>query len=180
MKIKQRHKPGCNTSGNCRCPYRVDVRKWGQRFRISLKTADFKKAEKLGADYERSLSRQVTPIKKTSAEGAVSMKQFVQSYRHNAKRRRIDINLTPGQFISVGSGNCYYCGIAPNPASGLNGIDRVDSAKGYELGNVVPCCKMCNWAKRDFTTEEFFAWVARLVSFQLVRAQFASPERPAA
>lgn len=43
-----------------------------------------------------------------------------------------------------------------------NGIDRVDSAQGYVLTNVVPCCKQCNRAKSDLSREEFLTWVERV------------------
>ena len=43
-----------------------------------------------------------------------------------------------------------------------NGVDRIDNSRGYEEGNVVPCCRQCNWSKRDLTTEQFLAWVLRV------------------
>ena len=36
-----------------------------------------------------------------------------------------------------------------------NGIDRVDSSKGYEYNNVVSCCKNCNSAKMQLSIKEF-------------------------
>lgn len=36
-----------------------------------------------------------------------------------------------------------------------NGIDRIDSSKGYENNNVVPCCKNCNSAKMELSINEF-------------------------
>lgn len=50
------------------------------------------------------------------------------------------------------SSPCTYCGqIQEN----FNGLDRINSAKGYTMDNVVPCCKHCNWAKNDMTIKEF-------------------------
>jgi hypothetical protein len=43
-----------------------------------------------------------------------------------------------------------------------NGIDRLDSSRGYEMGNVVPCCKQCNWAKNDIPYDEFLDWIKRV------------------
>lgn len=37
----------------------------------------------------------------------------------------------------------------------FNGIDRIDSLKGYILENVVTCCYQCNYAKSDLDIEEF-------------------------
>ena len=61
--------------------------------------------------------------------------------------------------------DCHYCGVAPqvggsrNKHVKRNGIDRVDSQKGYVTGNVVPCCKRCNVAKNDQTYDEYLAQV---------------------
>lgn len=37
-----------------------------------------------------------------------------------------------------------------------NGLDRVDNTKSHTKENCVPCCKYCNYAKRNLTIEEFF------------------------
>ena len=49
-----------------------------------------------------------------------------------------------------------------------NGIDRVDSSKGYTLENSVPCCKYCNIAKHTMTSTEFYAWVRRVYEFNFL------------
>jgi len=40
-----------------------------------------------------------------------------------------------------------------------NGIDRLDSSKGHVIDNVVPCCKWCNYAKRERSYKDFLDWV---------------------
>lgn len=45
------------------------------------------------------------------------------------------------------------------------GLDRRDSSRGYDLDNVVPCCRACNVAKNDMTVDEFRAWLLRVYSF---------------
>lgn len=45
---------------------------------------------------------------------------------------------------------CHYC-TGPLERQGT-ALDRLDSTKGYEVGNVVPCCKNCNTLKGDFLT----------------------------
>jgi hypothetical protein len=55
------------------------------------------------------------------------------------------------------SGDCYYCGKAP-----ANGIDRIDSSRKYEKGNVVSCCSTCNYGKREMSTDEFLSWIRRV------------------
>jgi 5-methylcytosine-specific restriction endonuclease McrA len=42
-----------------------------------------------------------------------------------------------------------------------SGIDRLDNAIGYEPPNCVPCCDICNLAKRDMSYGAFVAWMRR-------------------
>lgn len=58
---------------------------------------------------------------------------------------------------------CHYCGAEPSP---LNGVDRVLNDHGYYVSNVVPCCKHCNFAKRDRTKKDFISWAIRLAEHQ--------------
>ena len=46
-----------------------------------------------------------------------------------------------------------------------NGIDRIDSSKGYTVENSVACCKYCNTAKNTMTENEFYEWVRRVYEF---------------
>lgn len=50
-----------------------------------------------------------------------------------------------------------------------NGIDRIDNNKGYTIDNVVPCCKMCNQAKNDYTLQEFQDWVEKIYNKMFIR-----------
>lgn len=43
-----------------------------------------------------------------------------------------------------------------------SGIDRVDSSVGYEIGNIVPACKICNFAKSNLTQDDFKSWAKRI------------------
>lgn len=46
-----------------------------------------------------------------------------------------------------------------------NGIDRVDSSKGYTKDNSVACCKYCNTAKNTMTEDEFYNWIKRVYEY---------------
>lgn len=46
-----------------------------------------------------------------------------------------------------------------------NGVDRVDSSKGYTVENSVPCCKYCNTAKNTMSESEFLKWIKRVYNF---------------
>jgi len=45
-------------------------------------------------------------------------------------------------------------------------MDRIDSNKGYELSNVVPCCKICGRAKMDLPYEDFMEWINRIIKYR--------------
>jgi hypothetical protein len=83
----------------------------------------------------------------------------------------IAFKLSLKEFKKLTQGNCFYCGTIPGNLSitrpsidkklndhkiyRYNGIDRVDSSKGYVKGNVVSCCKWCNIAKWNKNQKEF-------------------------
>lgn len=46
-----------------------------------------------------------------------------------------------------------------------NGIDRIDSSKGYTVENSVSCCKYCNTAKNTMSEVDFFKWIKRVYDF---------------
>ena len=46
-----------------------------------------------------------------------------------------------------------------------NGIDRVDSSKGYTDENSVTCCKHCNTAKNTMSEDDFYKWIKRVYEF---------------
>lgn len=68
---------------------------------------------------------------------------------------------TLDEFRRLVHSDCHYCGAHGDP---LNGLDRVDSNKGYEPGNIVPCCRWCNRAKFTRAPEEFIEHARRIAN----------------
>jgi hypothetical protein len=70
--------------------------------------------------------------------------------RNNAARRGLswDLDFTTWDFLR--SQPCDYCGLKIETKIGS--LDRLDNSKGYELGNVVPCCFICNTMRNDIWT----------------------------
>ena len=115
-------------------------------------------------------------------------KRVVASYKRNARKRGLAWVLSDVEIKQLFSAPCHYCGSEPanfgrpsttaasdpQPNRGLvySGIDRIDSTRGYETLNVVPCCRVCNWAKNKRTYAEFQEWLDRLVVFRL---EFSAP-----
>lgn len=87
------------------------------------------------------------------------------SYKDCSKNRNIEFNLTKEDISKIIYNKCHYCNDPPEErlvkchkkfkSIAYNGIDRVDSSKGYIIGNVVTCCYKCNIAKSDLTYNEF-------------------------
>lgn len=114
--------------------------------------------------------------------GMGSLNKLFYVYKRNAERRKYEFLLTLENFIALIGTNCYYCGSSPskyfknqNSNGGIyyNGIDRLDNDRGYVLGNCVPCCSSCNYAKRDMSYSQFKDWVDR-VSDHLVSREILS------
>jgi len=110
------------------------------------------------------------------APGRGMMNHLLSIYKAAALRREHCWELTDGQFDAVTQSHCHYCGQPPserkhnkrfNGAYKCNGIDRKDSAAGYVMSNVVPCCKTCNYAKRTMGYDEFIGYLKRAGRFQL-------------
>ena len=88
-------------------------------------------------------------------------------YKSMAIYRGLHWDLTKEQFNNLISENCYYCGNTPKEQQSLkrynktgipvltNGVDRIDSNKGYSIDNCVPCCTICNRMKLNYSLTDF-------------------------
>lgn len=94
--------------------------------------------------------------------GESACHQAYLQYKHKSKRCNIEFDLSFEKYKEISSQNCYYCDIPPSNKAYTkarngyyinNGIDRVNNSKGYVDGNMVPCCKQCNFNKADITIE---------------------------
>lgn len=73
-----------------------------------------------------------------------------------SKQRGIPFLLSFEEYKEAVSHPCYYCSfkLCSQVVEG-SGLDRIDSNKGYEVGNVVSCGHRCNSIKNeDLTVEE--------------------------
>lgn len=85
-----------------------------------------------------------------------------------ASKKYVYINLI--EFLDfyglAKSRSCRYCGLKENDFWKIEllstrgtyirnmGVDRIDSDKGYEIGNVCLCCVACNMAKSNHHSEK--------------------------
>lgn len=93
------------------------------------------------------------------------------SYKRNAKERGLAWDLTTEDCEALFIENCHYCGRSPEETASLMGIDRRDNIHGYNPGNAIPCCWLCNRGKKDDTYEVFSAYLDRLASFRNAKYQ---------
>ena len=108
--------------------------------------------------------------------GDASLNHLLGNKRGNAKRRNLEWKLTKEYFYLLSKSPCYYCGTKPFyitnehksfyfGATKHNGIDRINSDKGYIKGNVVPCCLNCNHAKGTLSTKEFLTHIKKIYEY---------------
>lgn len=89
-----------------------------------------------------------------------------KNYKSCSKRRGIDFLLTKEEFLLFWNKPCYYC----NSEINTIGLDRVDSDKGYEISNIVPCCSRCNMAKSDMNILKYIEHCAKVIhNFKMSR-----------
>ena len=98
-------------------------------------------------------------------------------YKCNAKTRSHSFNLSKEDFREITSKSCAYCGSVPKPYYAknrsvinvvpylCNGVDRMNNKIGYEVGNCVPCCDLCNYMKRSMRVEDFLTHIRKIASY---------------
>jgi hypothetical protein len=99
-----------------------------------------------------------------------------RKYKASARARGHELEHGFNEFIKAVKSRCHYCGSPPKPHTyanyypgkifHYNGLDRVDSFKGYTKENCVPACVRCNVAKSSGSVEDFLEWAHQLVSHQ--------------
>lgn len=107
--------------------------------------------------------------KKSLPYGEAAFNRTFGHYKNNAKKKKREFLLSRDEFREITSSDCFYCGCSPNQKGNKtkknnghylhNGIDRIDSTKGYVNGNVVSCCYKCNYSKRSQSFDNFLKWV---------------------
>ncbi len=119
----------------------------------------------------------------------VTINAYYRRYRYDCKSRNL-IPLDKDNWFQLVSQPCIYCGQTQerNEATAkwynvkarenlsdesllrytckLNGIDRIDSSRGYELDNCAPCCAKCNKMKLHYEVDDFLDHVKRICQYQ--------------
>ena len=154
------HRKPCGTTQSkylCKCDCGTEISVLMQ----NLKNGNTKSCGCLSADIKEQ---------KKLPENRGVINQIILGYKRHARDRNLCWKLDYEQVKEIILSQCYYCGtersnikITKNCKNGFayNGIDRIDSSKGYEIDNVVPCCKICNVAKLNMSQKEFVLWIQK-------------------
>jgi len=118
-------------------------------------------SRKLNKEYRK---KNVEKLRENHRNYDRSPKGIYKKLRHS--ERIWEVRMTQEEFIAwykLQPKKCYYCGLKENQLSKVEDkynnrthrmtIDRIDSKKHYELGNIVLCCLRCNHIKGDFFTQ---------------------------
>lgn len=100
-------------------------------------------------------------------------------YKIFKSKKECEFKITEEYFNRISSGDCGYCGIANIEDMHQNGIDRIDTTKGYIEGNIIACCFFCSMIKSDIGLEEFKESIRKIVNYTKDRLHllFDSPFR---
>jgi len=82
-------------------------------------------------------------------------------YVYSAKKRGLIRDLNESEYYDICFRPCSMCGRPPDP---MHGVDRVDSSKGYVVGNCAPACSVCNIAKKDTSVDTYIEISRRTAS----------------
>jgi hypothetical protein len=63
-------------------------------------------------------------------------------------------SISADEYAKLRGEPCHYCASSLDSNKYGVGLDRLDNSRGYEPGNVVPCCGDCNKIRGDRLTPE--------------------------
>ena len=122
---------------------------------------------------QREYAAALAPRTRSVGKGKAAQRSMWSGYKKGALKRGYDFALTYEEFCELTEMACHYCGDAvgyvysARYASGQfqgNGVDRYNNSKGYTKENCVPCCKRCNFTKRELHGDEFIAMCKLIAS----------------
>lgn len=142
----------------------------GNVLRVQISNLRYARFPSCGCNSRLELS-----LKMSKSPGFAAETMVLGYYQKNARKRGLTWDLTRDQFSELIAKACHYCGEVGSMTKTkhkdtirCNGVDRVDSSKGYVPDNVVSCCKTCNNAKSSMSVAEFISWAKRLVAHQAI------------
>jgi len=120
--------------------------------------------------YNRNKKEIINKTSKYSKDNYLQTKYY--RVKSNAKKRNIEFSISKEEFIkelNASSKYCIYCGTEYHNTENKNNrkqisVDRIDSSKGYIIGNIAVCCNLCNTLKLDiFTYEDMITVIGPII-----------------
>jgi len=121
-------------------------------------------------------------------EDAILKRLYDAKVTSASRKSGIPSDISFEDFKILSQQSCFYCGEFPRKSfddfnSGklmsdtivkCGGLDRINPSLGYVMSNIRPCCDVCNTGKLDYSEEEFFAGIKRILDFQRKKAALGS------
>lgn len=150
---------------------KVDHRAKGLCAKHYLRKYNRKNKEKISKQVRAYYENNVSSIKEYSKkwQGETLAGRW-SHFKAQSKVRKQEMALTREDFERLTGKRCSYCGDFSKGKICV-GLDRIDSAGGYSLSNVVPCCEMCNLMKRHYDVDEWVAHIKKIITFIEVRVK---------
>lgn len=141
----------------CVCGATKDV--WGQHLRNG-------KTQSCGCLRKENAGKMRKPMPGTAFNNVIGQ------YKKDARIKEVEFRLSKEEMLKIVGLPCVYCGAEPSNMSTTstgatfkyNGVDRIDSNKGYVLENCSPCCRLCNWMKKDLSVSDFITHIKRIIN----------------
>ena len=115
--------------------------------------------------------------------------RFTNKIINRGRAKNIKVSISIDDYIKICSKPCFYCGAKPKRYNlqevvshhikhfsktdiekytiFCNGADRIDNRKGYELSNIVSCCRDCNFIKYTKSNKEFYKMVKDIYNYRI-------------
>lgn len=112
---------------------------------------------------------------KNPYKGLSPIREQWRKYKQNLQKKGGDQLIEFDEFLKFVSQPCFYCGnegtfkSKNNTSTKSNGVDRVKNNLGYFASNIVPCCKVCNSAKKGLSLDEFVTYIRKVASSRFIR-----------
>lgn len=129
----------------------ADARKWRQ--------VNLSKQQKYAREYH--LSKLSAEVQYTRLLAGAELRKRPRIVSHNVRstgKEKYEVQLTLTDFIELIKKPCQYCGETEE----RRGVDRVDNSLGYTKENSAPCCKMCNYMKKNYSVEKLLSHVKKI------------------
>lgn len=102
-------------------------------------------------------------VKDINLKGRCNVNKKLYNCKYYSFKKNIDWKLSDEYAKKLFEYNeCIYCRRKRYEYE-LNGIDRVDSMKSYTVDNCIPCCKICNYIKCDYSMECFIEHIKNIL-----------------